>query len=84
MDSAKSFPSCPAFAGMTGLSKKNRLTYVIINNFTVLSSHKCLRSIIIDFFCIVLPAKPVPGLNREPESRWIQEVGFLDAGSSPA
>jgi hypothetical protein len=51
---------------------------------TALSSHKYLRSIIIDFFCIVIPAKLVPGLNREPESSWIQEVGFLDAGSSPA
>jgi hypothetical protein len=25
---------------------------------------------------IVIPAKPVPGLNREPESRPTQKIGF--------
>jgi hypothetical protein len=33
------------------------------------------------FICDVIPAKPGPGLNREPESMGIQEVGFLDAVS---
>jgi hypothetical protein len=45
----------------------------LIFHLTVLISHKYLETIIIDFFTVI-PAKLVPGLNRKPESRWIQEV----------
>jgi hypothetical protein len=58
-------------------------TFSLPISLTVLSSYKYLRSMIIDFF-YRHPAKPVPGLNREPESSWTQKAVFLNAESSPA
>jgi hypothetical protein len=50
----------------------------LFNNFSVFSSHKCLRAIIIVFF-VVIPAKAGHQVKASALSRWIQEVGFPDA-----
>ena len=47
-----------------------------ICNLTALRSHKYLRSIIIDFFCTVIPTKAGHEVKLSALSRWIQEVGF--------